>query len=443
MSNLVSKIENVLLTGPLDAVCGANVVYLAMNGNNLGKYEDVRTLADNAVNSALMKVTDTERRMKVLEILAEMVIAYKSIKGLRAIKSLNTDKEAIQEKTREEIEQNYNTLKSKLSNPKTDSDTSLYDALKKNLVNHIDPGNLSWRDPEANMVLSDKSVLVEKLGQRQKRVFMEPYENMKCTLPESVISNRNIVHDKTWKENISALEKRAERILSVLGDIWNNPAFENSTTRKEQSEGTYITDVVIPLLRASLEDMPNGNICLSTAERQSLASKFRRNSGEVSKERMGKKPDAMALVNYGGRINELVYAECSRIICNDTKKSNDEVKLWRETLDGISFVNLVCRPLNNQFGIVGVQVAGEDIYLNVLVNDAGGLSRYFHIDHAEIPLTVKSPRRVKPLLRLLLTLRNIMIVNKSLLMQALEQAISNPPRNVNPSPTVSTPPYNN
>ena len=39
MSNLVSKIENVLLTGPLDAVCGSNVVYLAMNSNNLSKYE--------------------------------------------------------------------------------------------------------------------------------------------------------------------------------------------------------------------------------------------------------------------------------------------------------------------------------------------------------------------------------------------------------------------
>jgi hypothetical protein len=72
MSNLVSKIENVLLTGPLDAVCGANVVYLAMNGNNLGKYEDVRTLADSAVNSALTKVTDMERKMKILEILAEV-----------------------------------------------------------------------------------------------------------------------------------------------------------------------------------------------------------------------------------------------------------------------------------------------------------------------------------------------------------------------------------
>ena len=117
--------------------------------------------------------------------------------------------------------------------------------------------------------------------------------------------------------------------------------------------------------------------------------------------------------------------------------------MWRETLDGISFVNLVCRPLNNQFGIVGVQVAGEDIYLNVLVNDASGLSCYFHIDHAEIPLTLKSPRQVKLLLRLLLTLKNIIIVNKSLLMQALEQATSHLPQNVNSSPTVFTSLYNN
>jgi DNA-binding response OmpR family regulator len=52
--------------------------------------------------------------------------------------------------------------------------------------------------------------------------------------------------------------------ISYSGEIWNNPAFENSTTHKEQSEGTYITDVVMPLLRASLEDMPNGKTCLST-----------------------------------------------------------------------------------------------------------------------------------------------------------------------------------
>ncbi|CAG8765893.1 6097_t:CDS:2, partial [Cetraspora pellucida] len=102
----------------------------------------------------------------------------------------------------------------------------------------------------------------------------------------------------------------------------------------------------MPLLRATLSDLPNGCICLSTAERQSLASKARRN------DRMGKENDA-------------------------TKKEEDEIKLWRELLDGSSYINSACRPIHNQFGVVGIQ--------------------------------------------------------------ALEQAISHPPRNVHSSPTVSSP----
>lgn len=53
-------------------------------------------------------------------------------------------------------------MKSKLSNP-TDSDISLYDALKNNLVKYINPSRLLWSDPEANLVLSDRSIVVEKL----------------------------------------------------------------------------------------------------------------------------------------------------------------------------------------------------------------------------------------------------------------------------------------
>ena len=68
-----------------------------------------------------------------------------------------------------------------------------------------------------------------------------------------------------------------------------------STSRSEQSEGTYVADVIIPLLRASLSGLPNGSICLSTAERQSLASKTQRNLG-INEERMGKKPDVMGLL---------------------------------------------------------------------------------------------------------------------------------------------------
>ncbi|CAI2200208.1 5325_t:CDS:1, partial [Funneliformis geosporum] len=70
--------------------------------------------------------------------------------------------------------------------------------------------------------------------------------------------------------------------------------------------------------------------------------------------------------------------------------------------------------------------------------DLAGIPRYFHLDHVEIPLSPHQSR-LKSLICLLLTLRNVMIVNRSLIMQALEQATSHLPRNVNPSPTVSTP----
>ncbi|CAG8758730.1 21807_t:CDS:10, partial [Gigaspora margarita] len=361
MSDLVAKIENFLTQGTLETICGASVVYLAMDGDALYDYSDLEVLANSAVKTALKKITDADRKARVLEVLPQNV-------------------ENISDTIRKEIEKNFNTMKSKLSNP-TDSDRSLYDALKNNLVKYIDLSRLLWSDPEANLVLSERSIV-------------EPKDNMKCDLPESIASSckkfvddfnkpedtrilRNVVHNKSWKESVSDLRKRAERILSVLEEVWNNPAFKNSTNRKEQSEGTYIADIIMPLLRASLENMPNG--------------------------------------------------ESSRIVCDDTKKTEDEVKLWRETLDGMDYVNVACRPVRNQFGIIGIQIAGEDIYLNVLVNDAGGLSRYFHLCHAEIPLTPQTPWRVEPLVHLLLTLRNILIVNQSLLMQALEQAVSHPP----------------
>jgi len=69
------------------------------------------------------------------------------------------------------------------------------------------------------MIISDDSTLVKNLGARQKQLFLEPRENMKCVLPTSVISRcdefvnnlniievpdvlMNIVHNKEWKEEV-------------------------------------------------------------------------------------------------------------------------------------------------------------------------------------------------------------------------------------------------
>ena len=145
-----------------------------------------------------------------------------------------------------------------------------------------------------------------------------------------------------------------------------------------------------------------------------------------------KSPDIMAIERWEEKVIELLYVESSRVVCTDKKANDDYVKLWRETLDGVNYVSSLCRPTSNQFGIVGIQVAGEMIFLNVMMNDTCGIPRYFHLCEAEIPLTVSKSSGVKTLVHLLLTLRNILLVNKSLLMQALKQAVSRPPRNGHP-----------
>nr|CAG8608244.1 12493_t:CDS:2 [Entrophospora candida] len=439
MSNLVAKIVTFLLEEPLDAVCSASVVYLAMDNNTLGSYNDVKDLAECAVNSALGELNDSDsvRKERVSEILPQVSYMDQISTGyacndettayftesfrLKAMKVLKKAKEPAVDHAQEKIEQNLRALQSKLGSPQvSNSDTSLYNALKKNL-NGVDSSGLTWQDPLASMVLSDDSTLVENLKPRQKRTFMEPCENMKCDIPASVNDKcedfannfnknvipdelRNITHNSLWVESEIELGKRVGHILGVIGEVLNNPAFATSMARNEQSEGTYVTDVIVPLLRATLGGLPNGSICLSTAERQSVASKTRRSLG-ANERRIGKKPDIMSLVGHVEKTFEIAYVECSRVVCTNSKKVDDRVKLWRETLDGVGFVAESCRPTSNQFGIVGIQVAGKDIYLNVLVKDASGIPRYFHLDHAEIPLTMDTLWRVKPLIRLLLRLR--------------------------------------
>ena len=91
-----------------------------------------------------------------------------------------------------------------------------------------------------------------------------------------------------------------------------------SIFRSEQSEGTYIADVIIPLLQMSLSDLLNNAICLSTVKCQIIASKAQKNL-EIIGEQMGKKPDIMGLLKQDEKIIELLYTESSRIVCSNSK----------------------------------------------------------------------------------------------------------------------------
>ena len=72
MSNLVAKVEALLLQESFDTLCGASVVYLTIEDNILPPYDKVREIVDRMVNSSLAKLTDLGRRTKVLEILPQV-----------------------------------------------------------------------------------------------------------------------------------------------------------------------------------------------------------------------------------------------------------------------------------------------------------------------------------------------------------------------------------
>ena len=72
MSNLVVKVEALLLQESFDTLCGASVVYLTIEDNILPPYDKVWEIVDRVVNSSLVKLTDLGRRTKVLEILPQV-----------------------------------------------------------------------------------------------------------------------------------------------------------------------------------------------------------------------------------------------------------------------------------------------------------------------------------------------------------------------------------
>ncbi|CAG8513150.1 7443_t:CDS:2 [Paraglomus occultum] len=171
-------------------------------------------------------------------------------------------------------------------------------------------------------------------------------------------------HDGKWKESDDKLKEIAIKILDSIRNIWCNPAFDDDFI-ESLDEGTYVNNVVVSATHASLSDNPFGERAfITTYERQSVASADRRGDGG-----MGRRPDIMFITKEDSKIYELMYAECSRIICTTQKEDDDRVKLWRETNDGMYWVHKSRRPEKNQFGIIGVQVAGLKMLLNVLVRD--------------------------------------------------------------------------
>ncbi|CAG8753907.1 8328_t:CDS:2, partial [Acaulospora morrowiae] len=176
-------------------------------------------------------------------------------------------------------------------------------------------------------------------------------------------------------------------------EIWNNKAF-GSEFANSLNEDTYVLNVILPAIRATLQDLPFVSKSDSSADQRGI--------DEVVEDHM-------------------LY---------------DEIKLWREANDGMYYVRKRCKPDKDEFDIVGVQVAGQTMRSNVFIRDNADIHRYYHLLEAKVPIQPSDSVIVAKFVELLLVLRNILIVNMSLLYNA---PLSRSARLLEKSSTVTSP----
>ncbi|CAG8538905.1 11762_t:CDS:2, partial [Scutellospora calospora] len=238
----------------------------------------------------------------------------------------------------------------------------------------------------------------------QHLLLKKPVREMKPTLPLSVknrckefvssFSDYNysrfsskFIHNKTWKEFEKEILLVVNNIFSTIEDVWNNLAL-NSKTARALNEGIYQSTVIVLFIQAALKNLSfRLSSFINTSERESLASANRKGDGQV-----GRHPDIMFMVKHLDMLFEII--ECN---------------------DGMYYTQKFLNPEKNQFGIVGIQIAGDTLHLNVLIRDTTNIHKYYNIETVKIPVQKSDETIVIKFVETLLFLRNILITNLSLL----------------------------
>jgi len=172
-------------------------------------------------------------------------------------------------------------------------------------LNSTNISELTWRDPLASQVISSDSKLVEKLPGKLKKKFMvcislhftynrsiyhskpkfvpfkEPAEKMvPKALPTAIQEECDrfvlnfltqkvptlmygMFHTGEWKEGEDKLAEVTIKILKTLENIWSNPAFHPEFVMS-LNEGSYVTNIIVPLINAALYNNPFGESAFIT-----------------------------------------------------------------------------------------------------------------------------------------------------------------------------------
>ncbi|RGB32529.1 hypothetical protein C1646_762794 [Rhizophagus diaphanus] len=204
-----------------------------------------------------------------------------------------------------------------------DEDTELNFALAENL-NTIDINTVTREDPLSSQIIDDESNIFKMLSKIESRGKMKP---------EIFSSINDLCQQLKASDDYNALDEDDNYLYRDNG---------------------YPTDVVIPLIRAAIKDIPNFNyIRVTTSVMESKSSKERRKLQKCSS--FGKKPYAMIIASIRNIEFEMMFLKGSRLFADKGKRHSDSVKLWRESNDGIWLASRGCK-LKQDFAITNIQV---------------------------------------------------------------------------------------
>ncbi|CAB4480539.1 unnamed protein product [Rhizophagus irregularis] len=329
---LYVKTVEYLTSVKTEHLMAGSVIYQGLDENPWISKDELRGVVEKAVN--LIKNShgiDFERSGKLIQIIPQFDIAFDCISNLQDVGVIKTNKE--KPLTSEQIKHNINKLKGKLA-----AGTSKLCQELVVILNGLTISELTWKIPLASQVISDDSLLVAQLSKKQKKKFMKPVEEMvPPTIPQGVteecvkfVTNfmprsiprlqEGLTHDGNWKECGNKLNEVTLKILDTLKSVWCNPAFGPEFV-ETMNEGTYVNNVVVSAIRATLFDNPFGeHAFITTFERQSIASSDRRGDG-----RTGRRPDIMLVSKESDKLYELItpLRRSSRILEDSSTVTSD------------------------------------------------------------------------------------------------------------------------
>ncbi|UZO18744.1 uncharacterized protein OCT59_010056 [Rhizophagus irregularis] len=294
-------------------------------------------------------------------------------------------------------------------------------------LEEINVKNLGFDHPICSGVLDIKSEPFTNMPGSVSDIFKEPFRKYKLEQNHDIMeacnefiqneeSKINIdevlgnINYREWLDKPEELQDLTKRMLESMLKVWKSPKYDAYIKKgKSINEGSYVCEVLAPLLNIVMSDLPGNPIAWDIwGEEGSSASAIQKGSRKIAR-----RADYMMVAQFRKNAElEIVYLETGRPNSSQDKRDRDHKKLIHFSKDSIdttrnikNLKKIFNQPSRRQnLTIFTINIAGDVIELYAMRKESG-IYKYCLIEEATIPLHMTSPSAVYSLIHALMTLR--------------------------------------